>query len=198
VRASALATAAQSLVAVAEHGSGFVLAHGDARECSAIVTAEHVIGRARSVDVSVRVGNHFRTYKAAVTRRDRENDLAMLETSERVLAPAVRVATKPPTLYDHAYVLGCPARTPRGGPKQYFGTAVDCRVTGMAHSNGEGTDYSADYQLSIPLGNGMSGGMLLNGAGEVIGVVFAGDDRAFVSFCTSLETLQAFIDERTR
>lgn len=188
-----IAAAADSLVAVANAGSGCVIAHGAAGGSSAVLTAAHLFTRKRKTSVRIRLGRHFRDYDAVVVRIDRENDMALLETIDELPTRAIPIATREPVLYEHVLALGCPARTWRDRAPQWFGTVVDCRITGVEGSN-DGEDCG-DYQLSIPVGAGMSGGPLINRSGQLVGMVYAGDDRAFVSFAVRLAVVRAFVQK---
>lgn len=194
--AAALARLTRSLVAVAfkpreGHGSGFVVSHGN--DYTLVLTAEHVIGRRKRGALTRRYGRKFIGHRFELERRDADSDLALLRT-ERLRVPVVTLASELPHLYDRVYVIGCPVKTEHVGPEAYFGSVVECRLSAMDGSNG---DDELDYQLSAPIGGGMSGGMVLNEAGQLVGVATSGDDGAFVSFATSLPLVREFLSCRT-
>lgn len=191
--AAQMARVARSLVAVkyrrlSDNGSGCVIGH-DATGTLILTVAHALRSRQKTGAVTIRTGRKFVGHKFEVVRKDEANDLALLRTETLNVRPIV-ISSMAPHLYDRVYVIGCPAKTETHGPEAYFGSVVEARLSGM---NGSNMDEDSDYQLSAPIGGGMSGSMVLNEAGQLVGVAKAGDDGAFVSFATSLENVKAFL-----
>jgi S1-C subfamily serine protease len=118
------------------------------------VTAWHVVADARKV--TARFADNEFVDVLGVVDKDEKNDLALIR-----LAPSARplvtlnIANAP--VGSRAYVIGA--------PKGYEFSVADGLISQMRKVDG-----ISQYQVSCPISGGNSGGPLVNGCGEVIGV----------------------------
>ncbi|WEK18008.1 MAG: serine protease [Candidatus Pedobacter colombiensis] len=137
-------------------GTGFALtANGY------ILTNLHVVADADSVYVQDSKGNSF---KAVVKRKDSQYDLAILKIEDESFSP---LSNLPYRLKQNVIGMGESVYT-LGFPK-------DDAVYGQGYVSSK-TGYNGDttqYQVSIPVNPGNSGGPLLDRDGNIIGVISA-------------------------
>lgn len=137
-------------------GTGFALtANGY------ILTNLHVVDGADSVYVQDSKGN---SYKALVKRKDAQYDLAILKITDDSFSPLsnlpYRLKQNIIGMSESVYTLGFPK---------------DDAVYGQGYVSSK-TGYNGDttqYQVSIPVNPGNSGGPLLDEDGNIIGVISA-------------------------
>ncbi len=126
-----------------------------------IATNYHVIEGADSVYVQNNAGKSF---KAKVLYSEPENDIAILkitDTSFRNLKPIPYTFKKSESdLAESVYTFGYSQEAP---------VYNDGKLTSSNGLNGD----SLDYQISIPVNPGNSGGPLLDNKGNIIGIVQA-------------------------
>lgn len=146
-------------------GSGVVLAPG------VVMTNAHVVSGTEGVTVETVNG----TFDATVVLYDARNDVAVLRVPTLVGAPPLPLVTDHAERGSDAIVLGYPG----GGPY----TASPARVREVLNLSGPdiyqlGTVEREVYTVHAQVRQGNSGGPLVNGAGQVIGLVFgaAADD----------------------
>ncbi|SMC87155.1 S1C family serine protease [Pedobacter nyackensis] len=137
-------------------GTGFALtANGY------ILTNLHVVDGADSVYVQDSKGNSF---KAVVKRKDSQYDLAILKIVDESFSPLsslpYRLKQNPIGMSESVYTLGFPK------DDAVYGEGYVSSKTGY---NGDTTQY----QVSIPVNPGNSGGPLLDEDGNIIGVISA-------------------------
>jgi serine protease Do len=137
-------------------GTGFALtANGY------ILTNLHVIKDAESITV---VDNNGNSYKARVIRTDSQYDLAILKIADDNFTPLsnlpYRLKQNGVAMGDEVYTLGFPK------DDAVFNQGYVSSKTGY---NGDSTQY----QVSIPVNPGNSGGPLLDQHGNIIGVISA-------------------------
>jgi len=137
-------------------GTGFAITSG-----GLIATNYHVIYRADSVYVQNYAG---RAFKAKVVFTDANSDVAILkitDTAFRELGAIPYTFKKSESdLAENVFTYGYPQDSPVYG---------DGRITSQ---NGFDND-SVDYQISVPLNPGNSGGPLLDSKGNIVGIVKA-------------------------
>ncbi|HTD99642.1 MAG TPA: serine protease [Mucilaginibacter sp.] len=137
-------------------GTGFAITSG-----GLIATNYHVISDADSVYVQNASGKSF---KAKVLYYEAKNDIAILkitDTSFKGLgAIPYTLKRSESDLAENVYTYGYPQDSPVYG---------DGRVTSSNGLNGD----SIDYQISVPINPGNSGGPLLDGKGNIVGIVKA-------------------------
>jgi len=137
-------------------GTGFALtANGY------VLTNLHVIKDAESITV---VDNNGNSYKARVIRTDSQYDLAILKIADDNFTPLsnlpYRLKQNGVAMGDEVYTLGFPK------DDAVFNQGYVSSKTGY---NGDSTQY----QVSIPVNPGNSGGPLLDQHGNIIGVISA-------------------------
>ena len=132
-------------------GSGFFV------RTNQIATNFHVIeGAARGA--AKRVGQKTEYNIEGFTAMDEKHDLAILQVSVSGVQPLPLGDSDAVEIGDTVYVVG--------NPKGYFeGTFSDGIISGI---RGDSTDKR--LQMTAPISPGSSGGPVLNGGGEVIGV----------------------------
>ena len=139
-------------------GSGVVW-DGDA---GLIVTNNHVVEGASSVQVQLASGEQV---PAQVRATDPETDLAVLDV-ERSDLPAAEFAEELPRVGELAIAIGNPLG---------FENTVTAGIVSALHRNlGEESAFVDLIQTDAPISPGNSGGALVNGDGQVIGINSAG------------------------
>jgi serine protease Do len=137
-------------------GTGFAITSN-----GLIATNYHVVSENDSVYVQSASG---KAYKATVLYADPKNDIAILkivDTTFKALGPIPYTFKRSESdLAESVYTYGYPQDSP------VFG---DGKLTSANGLNGD----SLDYQISIPLNPGNSGGPLIDSKGNVIGLVRA-------------------------
>lgn len=155
------ADAVRAAVATVDTGTG----HGSAVFIapSLLLTNHHVVEGHESVMVRDASGR-FR--KADVLRRDGRRDVALLQLAETVAEASVLPIrlTPPPAIGEEVYVVGTP------GMKGLAGTVTRGIVSGFPRNDRGLTDIQADAAVSP----GNSGGALVDGRGNLIGLTYAG------------------------
>jgi serine protease Do len=135
-------------------GSGFVI-----DPAGLVVTANHVVGNASRVVVSLQNGQE---YQARVVGTDELTDLALLRVEARTPLPAVPWGVSG-TLRVGQWVLAA------GNPFGLGGTVTSGIVSARGRDIGAGP-FDDFIQTDAPINPGNSGGPLFNTAGEVIGI----------------------------
>ena len=145
------------------NGSGFVIAPG------LVATAAHVVDGASSISLAPEGGS---TVDATVVGSDSGEDLALLRADGALKAKALRFhsGSDMPIGRDVialGYPLGLPFTATRGA------------ITGQGRDMDiEGTAYTGLFQTDAAVNPGNSGGAIINQAGDVVGVVVAGDEES--------------------
>jgi S1-C subfamily serine protease len=160
------------------NGTGFALTAD-----GYLVTSAHVIKGADSLLVE---GRDHRRYHAETVYADRKHDLAILRIKDRNFKPFTKLPytfkSGQADLGERVYTLGYPRED-----VVYGEGALSAR-----------SGYDGDtafYQVSIPLNPGNSGGPLLDGQGNLIGVVSSRqDDVLGAAFATKSSYLVRLVD----
>jgi S1-C subfamily serine protease len=184
LRAEALATALAGVVAVLpdwpagdvnrEEPEGTAVAVGDG---SLLLTADHVLGRARSVRLRFPDG---RVLPAEIAYRDAPTDLAVLR-APLALQPLPRGAEPVP---------GAPVCAL--GNAFGLGVSLSCGVVSAMPRGGVGFNQVEDFiQTDAAVNPGASGGALVDGEGRLVGILSAiftksGDGDIGVNFAVSM------------
>ena len=130
-------------------GTGFL-----ALSNTVAVTAWHVVADARKV--TARFADNEFVDVLGVVDKDEKNDLALIRLASSSRPQAIlNIANAP--VGSRAYVIGA--------PKGYEFSIADGLISQMRKVDGFN-----QYQVSCPISGGNSGGPLVNGCGEVIGV----------------------------
>ncbi len=137
-------------------GTGFAISS------NLIVTNNHVIDGANSVSVQNADGKLF---KAEVLYTEPQTDIAILKVTDTAFtglgATPYTFKRAGSDLGEAVYTLGYSSDTPVYGRGD------------LTSENGENSNDSVHYRISIPLNHGNSGGPLLDSKGDVIGIVNA-------------------------
>jgi TPR repeat protein/V8-like Glu-specific endopeptidase len=138
-------------------GTGWVISPGY------IVTNQHVVHRARSVEVIMANGEKI---AAKVVAADNGNDLAVLSVaSAGLLPPGLPLAKKAVSAGEEVFTIGFPLPGDMGQRAKL--------TDGIINADSGLGDDPRYYQISVPIQPGNSGGPLLNMRGEVIGITTA-------------------------
>jgi S1-C subfamily serine protease len=142
-----------------QEGSAFVVAPGT------VVTNAHVVAGERATSVVVRGAQ----YPATTVYFDPTFDLAILRTAAPLGPPlSIDAATVP------AGTKGAVVGYPENGPLTVGAAAVATEITAQGRNiYNVGTVTRQVYQVDASVEPGNSGGPLVDGQGEVIGVVFS-------------------------
>lgn len=173
-------TASDCADGVSRSGSGFAL-----EQPGRIVTAHHVVGGCRSVQVSYEAIQPPapKRREARVVRVLAAGDLSLLQIDAPPAVPTLRLAGGPPSrdqvFAGFGYALGMPTA---GDQEVRFSTGatrlMDILPSAAADElRASGSPIAIDREVlrfNVALQPGMSGGPIVNAAGEVIGVVAGG------------------------
>ncbi len=165
-------------------GSGIVV-----RDGRMVLTANHVVGSARTLRIRLDNGE---VLKAEIAFRDVETDVAIL-TIERALSP-IAFATHG---NDGEPLPGEPVCSI--GNAFGLGLSVTCGVVSAVHRAGVGFNRIEDFvQSDTSVNPGASGGALINGDGQLVGMLSAiftkGTDADIgVNFAVSAPLLDAVL-----
>lgn len=172
------------------NGSGSIIAHGPRN--SYVLTCEHVVRGNASVAVVYRDNGRFVRRTARVVAADKDTDLALLRVSRRLPRPALPLAVREPCLFERALVMGSAAGN--------FGTPGDAIIASTAAA-GNGKRRTKDYyQYTGFAVEGISGGILANVDGQLIGVPGLVERQnnipiSCMGYAVRLPVIKAFLDE---
>jgi S1-C subfamily serine protease len=123
-----------------------------------IATNHHVIEGARTITVST----GGKIYDARLVTSDEDHDLAVLKIDyePKVHLP---ISTMVAHLGDKVFTIGFPRPTTQGKNAKYTDGSISS-LTGLR-------DSADQYQISVPIQPGNSGGALVNDKGKVVGVI---------------------------
>jgi hypothetical protein len=160
-------------------GSGFAL-----DQPGQIVTAHHVVGGCRGFNVRYEgvPNTAARERRATLAKVVAAGDLGLLRVEAPPTVPVLRLAGAPPSR-DHGFAgFGYGLGVPTAGDKAVrFSSGAtklrDILPPAAAQELADGSRVALDAEvlrLDAPLEPGMSGGPIVNAAGEVVGVVAGG------------------------
>jgi S1-C subfamily serine protease len=142
-------------------GSGIVLDRD-----GHVVTNHHVIDGASSIRL---VFSNGRTYRAELVGSDALTDLAVLSTEAADVVPVQRASDDDPQIGDMAVAVGNPLGL--DGPPSVTSGIVSALDRTLEVE--PGVNLYGLIQTDAPITRGSSGGALLNGQGELIGITTA-------------------------
>ena len=149
-------------------GTGFALLNGY------VVTNYHVIANAKSINVKTNSISNKNSYQAKVIAMDKNNDLAILQISDKYFVGynqiPYKVKLNTSDVGENVFVLGYPLTSTMGNEIKL--------TTGVISSK---TGYMGDvalYQISAPVQPGNSGGPLFDDNGNLIGIICAKHEGA--------------------
>jgi S1-C subfamily serine protease len=149
-------------------GSGFFIT-----EDGYFITNAHVVKNARRVKIK----EGGKVFDATVVRSDSTNDLALLK-AEGGFTP-IPLSTNETELGQSVFTIGFPDITLQGTEPKY----TDGKISSMSGIK----DDPNEFQISVPVQPGNSGGPLVTPGGGVIGVIVARlDDFAALASVGSL------------
>ncbi len=137
-------------------GSGFFITKD-----GYLLTNFHVVQDANKVEVKYKM----RVLKAEVIEVDEGNDLALLKVAGKDFAPLAISHKDSADLGDAVFTIGFPNIDMQGIEPKY----TDGKISSLAGMR----DDPAEYQISVPVQPGNSGGPLCDANGEVVGIVVA-------------------------
>ena len=135
-------------------GSGFFITSD-----GYLLTNFHVVREAERVEVKYKT----RVFKAKVVEVDKVNDLALLKVTGTDFAPLAISHKDSADLGDEVFTIGFPNIDMQGLEPKY----TDGKISSLAGMR----DDPSEYQISVPVQPGNSGGPLCDVNGEVVGIV---------------------------
>lgn len=152
------------------NGSGFFI-DGN----GLIATNSHVVYDAKEIEVEF-VRNGFKEkYPAIIMRADKINDLAILKIEANEFMP---FKSLPYNFKTEIMDLGAEVFT-LGYPMALFNMGTDIKYTNGTISSKTGFQGSiSEYQISVPIQPGNSGGPLFDADGSIVGLTSAGFNRS--------------------
>ncbi len=145
-------------------GTGFAI-----NSSGYILTNNHVVENAQAITIRGVNGEFNKPYNAEIVLRDKNNDLAILKIKDKGIQsfgnPPYSFKTVLSDVGETVYALGYPLRATMGD---------EIKLTNGIISSESGFQGDiTNYQISVPVQPGNSGGPLLNSEGNVIGVISA-------------------------
>lgn len=135
-----------------------------------IVTNNHVVENARTINVKGVNGDLNNGYRAKVVATDKVNDIAVLRITDSRFSGngsiPYSVSSRMADVGEDVFVLGYPLTQALGNEIKLTNGIISSR-----------TGYQGDvacYQMSAPIQPGNSGGPMFDNKGNVIGIVVAG------------------------
>jgi S1-C subfamily serine protease len=135
-------------------GSGFFIS-----EDGYFLTNDHVVKNAHRV--KLKIGGDF--FDASIVREDADHDLALLKTEGTF--KALRISSHEAELGQAVFTIGFPDIKLQGTEPKYTDGKISS-VTGLQ-------DNPDEYQISVPVQPGNSGGPLVDTAGNIKGIIVA-------------------------
>jgi S1-C subfamily serine protease len=159
-----------------------------------LLTNFHVIDKAKKITVKGIHGDFSISFEAQVVGTDSRTDLALLRINSKLISfpepPYAFVSTKGVQQGESVVALGYPI-------KQVMGEEVKV-TSGIINAKSGYKGAISEYQFSAAVQPGNSGGPLLNGAGQVIGMVSAkldADVAESVGYAVKADHLMFFLDQ---
>lgn len=126
-----------------------------------LLTNFHVVREAERLEVKYK----DKTYAARVVAVDSVNDLAVVKVAGADFSPLPISRKDSADLGDEVFTIGFPNIEMQGLEPKY----TDGKISSLAGMQ----DDASEYQISVPVQPGNSGGPLCNPNGEVVGIVVA-------------------------
>lgn len=135
------------------NGSGFFIT-----EDGYLISNNHVIKKSKSIKIKTKAG----VFSAEVVKTDPEVDLALLKTTGKFKPLAISKQTKV-QVGDAVFTIGFPNIDIQGVEPKY----TDGKISSLSGFQ----DDPTEYQISVPVQPGNSGGALINSEGYVVGII---------------------------
>jgi S1-C subfamily serine protease len=169
-------------------GSGFCV-----HESGLFITNEHVIADATSIKVVLNSGQRDqKVLPASVVRRDKDADLALLQTDPQKGLPTLMLgAVDKLSELDNVIAFGFPlGQLLAEGKNNYPAMSINSgSISSLRNKDGD----LDRIQLDVELNPGNSGGPLLDMHGKVIGVVVSGIRTTRINFAIPASRVEKFV-----
>ena len=159
-----------------------------------IVTNNHVIENANSIEVEVKFNEEVKHYNAKIVKTDANNDLAIIQIEDpsfyNFKSIPYNFKTRTADIGSEVYALGYPKALTLMGKDIKF---TDGRISSKTGFQGDITSY----QTTTPIQPGNSGGPLFDHKGNLLGINSAkivSDDVEGVSYTIKTSYLLNLID----
>jgi S1-C subfamily serine protease len=126
-----------------------------------LITNDHVVRGMHRVKVRVKAD----VYDAEVIKKDQDADLALLKVNSGAFPSLPITLNKESSLGDEVFTIGFPNVDLQGIEPKY----TDGRISSLAGLH----DDPSEYQVSVAVQPGNSGGPLLDRSGQVVGIIVA-------------------------
>lgn len=175
------------------YGTGLVVESGDWG--SRILTAEHVIEGGRNL--RARVGDARQNLSIRIIARDKDQDLALLETTAVKNVPVPRLGDSHDVVPgDQIGLLGYPI--PDAFADEGLGRTASIYIGHVASIRDSGTPNAA-IELDLPIVPGESGGPVFTPDGKVVGIAESRfDEEHAIGFATPMEVIEPFLRAHPR
>ncbi len=160
-------------------GTGIVLT-----STGEVLTNNHVV--AGSTSITVTIANHPGTYRAHVVGVDPTKDVALIQVEGVSGLPTATLADSSTVQVGEPIVAIGNALGQGGSPSVTEGSvvALDQSLTASAGNSSE--NLTGMMQIDASISPGDSGGPIVNSAGQVIGMITAGQSRGRMSTATTV------------
>jgi serine protease Do len=175
------------------YGTGLVVESGDWG--SRILTAEHVIDGGRNL--RARVGDTRQTLSVKIVAEDKDQDLALLETTSAKNVPVPSLGDSRDVVPgDQIGLLGYPI--PDAFADEGLGRTASIYIGHVASIRDAGTPNAA-IELDLPIVPGESGGPVFTVDGRVVGIAESRfDEEHAIGFATPMEVIEPFLRAHRR
>lgn len=137
-------------------GTGFLITS------KLIATNHHVIDTATEIDITFSTGV---TVKAKVVAQNVENDIAVLQLNSPTDIPPLQMGQSSETKQgEKIFTIGYPISDKLGSSSSKISEGIINNLTGYKNNPNE-------FQISVPIQPGNSGGPVFNSKGQVIGII---------------------------
>ncbi len=172
---------------ISKQGTGFLI-----NRDGYIITNFHVIDNASKVNVSGIKGDFNTVFEGKVVSVDRRNDLALIKVESNLISfdapPYSLKSSQEVNKAEKVFALGYPIQSSMGS---------EVKITdGIINSLSGFKSSISEYQISVAIQGGNSGGPLFNLNGQVIGVVsakIASDEVDQVGYAIKSDYLDFFL-----
>jgi S1-C subfamily serine protease len=171
-------------------GAGFYYSVDNAETSPFIITAAHVVKKAKSIEIINFSGIKTQAFLHAL---DEQRDIAVLRAD--LYGRSIKINVDKPEIGSHVCAIG---------NSFGLGTSMSCGIVSALNRRNIGINMIEDFiQTDAAVNPGMSGGALVDPYGQLIGVVDAiftktADIDAGVNFAISVPLLRASLDAQIK